>query len=151
MLELENVCPSYGAELKTLQPIKEKFEKIGIKDSRFYHIFFNNQILDIDDLQNIAIKNLYTMCGYRLAMKLYYILVGKKLHNLDQTIYYIFQVLSPYQSRQLYRIYKIEMMEQLTDFRESDLMIIQGIGKASVKKLAAILDSNGLSFKNESE
>lgn len=151
LLELEIACSSYGVELKTLQPIKENFEKVGIKDSRYYQIFFNNHILELADLQNKSIKNLYTMCGYKLAMKLYYILAGKKLYNLDQTVYYIFQVLSPYQSRQLYRICKIEMLEQLTDFRESDLLMIQGIGKASVKRLAAILDKNGLSLKKESE
>lgn len=150
-LELEVVCSSYGIELKTLQPIKEKFSKIGIKDSRYYNIFFRNNILKIADLQNVSLEDLYTMCGYRLTMKLYYILVGQKLYPSESNIYFIFQVLSAYQSRQLYRVCKIEKMEQLINFRKSDLLILRGIGKASVNKLAAILASNNLSFKNELE
>lgn len=150
-LELEVVCSSYGVELKTLQPMKEKFSKIGIKDSRYYNIFFRNNILEVADLLHISLEDLYTMCGYRLTMKLYYILVGHKLYPSNSNVYFIFQVLSAYQSRQLYRVYKIEKIEQLINFHKSDLLILRGIGKASVNKLAAILASNNLSFKNELE
>ena len=122
VVELEQICQEHGIQMRSMQSIKEYFDRYQFP-SKIYPVLFQNNISCIDDFKHMTANDLYQICkeDYCLTMQLYYALTenGIALDNWQDK--FIFEILPEKNAAMLWKKHKICMLSQMPSCNEYEL------------------------------
>lgn len=121
MQELEEICKTYGIELRSVQSIKENLAPYELPfHSIHYEGLYRYRITTFDELNNLTTHNLHMICqqDYNDTMKIYHALMEKGISFQPWEDRYLFEVLSRKDAKTLSRRYRIYTIAQLRSCAE---------------------------------
>ena len=122
VVELEQICQEHCIQMRSMQSIKEYFDRYQFP-SKIYPVLFQNNISCIDDFKHMTANDLYQICkeDYCLTMQLYYALTenGIALDNWQDK--FIFEILPEKNAAMLWKKHKICMLSQMPSCNEYEL------------------------------
>ena len=122
VVELEQICQEHGIQMRSMQSIKEYFDRYQFP-SKIYPVLFQNNISCLDNFRHMTANDLYQICkeDYCLTMQLYYALTenGIALDNWQDK--FIFEILPEKNAAMLWKKHKICMLSQMPSCNEYEL------------------------------
>lgn len=134
-IELEQICQENNIHIGSIQSIKSKLEQYKFP-AKAYDMFYKSNISCLDDFNHKTTQDLYIICckDYILTMKIYYILNKNGIIFEDWNDKYLFEIITEKKASQIWIIYQITTLSQLSNLSEDKLKKIYTISP----KLSAV-------------